>query len=90
MSHVSVDYKTIRLIGQAASTRSFNSLAWGNNSIRNSCLHNHLLVAYATLKKEAENPDFIHTHLLGQSLTKLAITYAIAIWLANYLHNGSR
>ena len=42
--------------------------------------HHHLLVAYATPKNEAENPDFIR--LLGQSLTKdLATIYAVAIWL---------
>ena len=34
----------------------------------NSCPHYQLLVAYATQKKEAENPDFVR--LLGQSLTK--------------------
>ena len=42
----------------------------------NSCPHYHLLVAYATPKKEAENPDFIR--LLGQSLTNdLACIYAV-------------
>ena len=30
-------------------------------------------------KKLAENPDFIR--LLGQNLAKLAIIYAVAIWL---------
>ena len=46
----------------------------------NSCPHYHLLVAFATPKKEAENLDFIR--LLGQSLTHdLAIIYAVAIWL---------
>ena len=45
----------------------------------NSYPHYYLLVAYATPKKEAEDPDFIR--LLGQSLTKLAIIYAVAIWL---------
>ena len=40
----------------------FISVSW------NSCPHYHLLVAYATPKTEAENPDFIR--LLGQSLTK--------------------
>ena len=41
----------------------------------NSYPHYHLLVAYATPKKEAENPDFIR--LLGQSLTNdLATIFA--------------
>ena len=46
----------------------------------NSCPHCHLLVAYTTPKKEAENPDFLR--LLGQRLTyDLAIIYAAACWL---------
>ena len=55
------------------------SLAKGKHSIWNTCPHNYHLVAYATPKKVAENPDFIRP--LGQSPTKLAIIDAVAIWL---------
>ena len=45
----------------------------------NTCQPNHLLVAHATPKKEAENAGYIR--LLGQSLPNdLAIIYAVAIW----------
>ena len=49
-------------------------MKWSNDQ-GNTCPHNHLLVAYATPKKAAENPDFIR--LSGQSLTKLAIVFAV-------------